>query len=67
MFWRSPRSAQTDIPCKECTAPLVAERSCRDVTLRCPACKKSVSVAEYAGAMDAKLEEFMSAVPCDRI
>ena len=67
MMWRTPRSAQTSIPCKECKTPLVAERSCREIRLHCPVCKTSVAVAGYADKMDAKLEEFMSAVPCDRI
>ena len=67
MQWRSPRSAQTGIPCKECRTPLVAERSCREVTLRCPVCKKSVAVGDYADKMDNKLEDFMSMVPCNRI
>ena len=65
-MWRLPRKVQTTIPCRQCKAPLVAERSCRKVTLTCPSCGVSVDVVEYADAMDNALEDFMGNVPCDR-
>ncbi len=68
MGWqRIPRSAQTDIPCKQCKTPLVAERSCREVTLYCPSCKKTAEVGEYAVKMDEKLEAFINLIPSDRV
>lgn len=66
-MWRTPRNAQTTIPCTVCSTPLKAERSCRKVTLFCAKCRTTVDVAEYADKMDDVLEEFLAQVPCDRM
>ena len=66
MFWRIPRSAQTDIPCKRCKTSLEAKRSCHEVTLWCPICKTSADVREYADKIDDKFEAFMDMIPSDR-
>ena len=66
-MWRLPRKVQTTIPCRQCKTSLVAERSCRRVTLNCPNCRSSADVSEYADQVDEALEEFMANVPCDRI
>lgn len=65
-MWRLPRKVQTTIRCRQCKTPLIAERSCRKVTLACPSCRAIVDVAEYADAVDDALEDFMGSVPCDR-
>ncbi|MDL2209579.1 hypothetical protein LJC26_02105 [Desulfovibrio sp. OttesenSCG-928-O18] len=66
-MWRRPRNTQTTIPCKHCKTPLVAERSCRCVTLSCPKCRVSFDLSEYKNQMDDALEDFMGQIPCDRI
>ena len=66
-MWRLPRSVQTTIPCKQCKAPLKAERSCHEVTLVCPQCRVRSDVKEYAHAMDESLEAFICDLFCDRV
>lgn len=66
-MWRNPRSIQTSIPCKHCRTPLIAERSCRRVTLSCPQCRVSFDLLDYADQMDEALEDFLGQVPCNRI
>lgn len=66
-MWRLPRKVQTTIPCRHCKTPLMAERSCRKVTLSCHKCRTMVDIDGYIDQMDEILEEFLAQVPCDRI
>lgn len=66
-FTPAPRSAQTTIPCSCCSAPLEARRSCHEVTLYCPSCKRTFPVQDYIKKMDEALENFLEALQCNRI
>lgn len=66
-MWRNSRTSQTTIPCSLCSTPLKAERACREVTLYCERCDKRFAVRDYFSQMDDALEDFLAAVPCDRV
>jgi len=71
MSWSFPftspsRQAATTIPCTVCGEPLLARRACRAVFLSCPSCGARFETGDFPERID-ELEDFMSAVPCDRI
>ena len=66
-MWCNSRISQTTIPCSQCGTPLKAERACHEVTLYCTPCAKRFAVRDYLAQMDSALEDFLAAVPCDRI
>lgn len=66
-FGKYNRSCQTTIPCRSCQTPISAERSCREVTLRCTGCGARFQLKDYIQQMDEALETFLSQAFCDRI
>ena len=68
MFSYSPaRKAETTLPCRNCKAPLTAQRTCHEAYLACSKCGKVFQIQEYRLEMDKALEEFLEAINCDRI
>ncbi len=61
------RGVQTTIPCHKCGEPLRCERTCHEVYMRCEKCNERFEAAEYIPEMDDAMEDFMSAVYCDRV
>lgn len=67
MSFGSPREAQTTLPCPLCAQPLLVTRSCFEVQMYCPHCKKNFPVDDFVRRMDDALESFMENVYCNRI
>lgn len=61
------REAQTTLKCPQCGKPLHIGRTCRQVQMFCPACKRQYPLNEFIGSADAVMEEFLENVHFDRI
>lgn len=69
-MWNSfsrARKAQTTLPCRECKAQVVIERSCHEVHLVCPSCGRTYPVQQYIQEADEAMETFLEQVYCDRM
>lgn len=67
MGYFAPRDAETSLPCPVCGQNLRISRSCHQVRMRCPACRKDYPLADYIGRADENMEKFLENVYCDRI
>lgn len=61
------RKVQTTVRCKHCNTPVFIERSCHEVHIFCPTCKKNFSLSEYIAHADEAMEHFLEGVYCDRM
>lgn len=67
MSFFGPRQAETSLPCPRCGTPLLIERACREVHMRCPACNTQYPLRDFIGQADEAMEQFLENVYCDRI
>lgn len=67
MGYFAPRDRETTLPCPDCGEKLHIARSCHEVFMRCPVCKKEYPVKDFISRADPAMEEFMENVYCDRI
>lgn len=67
MAYFSPRNAETTLPCPECGHRLQISRSCHQVQMSCPACRKDFPLRDFINRADSAMEQFLENVYCDRI
>lgn len=63
----APRDAETTLACPNCGDKLHITRSCRDVTMRCPACGAEYPLKDFISNADQAMEHFLENVYFDRI
>lgn len=67
MAYFAPRSAPTTVTCPQCGGKLDIGRSCTEVHMRCPECKKDFPLKDFIDKADKSMEEFLENVYLDRI
>lgn len=67
MPYFSGRDAETTLVCPDCGQKLHIGRTCHEVFMHCPACKKKFTLREFIGKADQAMENFLENVYCDRI
>lgn len=67
MSYFSPRSAQTTQNCPKCGKKLDIRRSCTEVFMYCPECRKEFPLRDFIGKSDKAMEDFLENVYLDRI
>ncbi|MBQ7617460.1 MAG: hypothetical protein IJS50_01165 [Desulfovibrio sp.] len=67
MPYFAPRDAETTLPCPTCQSKLHIARSCHEVFMLCPKCKKHLPLAHFIAQADEAMENFLENVYCNRI
>lgn len=67
MAYFAPRSVNTSVGCPLCKEKLDIRRSCTEVHMHCPACKKNFPLKDFIDKADRSMEEFLENVYIDRI
>lgn len=62
-----PRAANTTLKCPNCNHNLDITRSCKEVHMHCPACKKDYPLDKFIAQADDAMEKFLENVYFDRI
>ncbi len=66
-YFFAPRQAQTTLPCPNCRAAMLIERSCREAHMRCPSCSRRYPVEQFIVKADKAMEDFLDNCYLDRI
>lgn len=67
MSYFAPRDKETTLSCPHCGGKLHICRSCHEVFMQCPACKRRYPIKDYIANADGAMEDFLENVYCDRI
>ena len=67
MSYFAKRDEKTTLPCPNCQKPLHIARTCHEVFMHCPECRKRYPLRSFIRQADSVMEEFMNNVYCDRV